>query len=72
VIFHYLWKCFPKFIHAKALVEILKKDWDEKTQKQISDAIYYNEKCLKNEPWMIRCSYSTGEYALVLRDKTAI
>jgi hypothetical protein len=39
VIFHDLWKCFPKFIHAKALAEILKKDWDEKTQKQISDAI---------------------------------
>jgi hypothetical protein len=45
--------------------EILKKDWDEKIQKQISDVIYYKlEKCLKNEPWMIRNS-STGEYALV-------
>jgi hypothetical protein len=47
--------------------EILKKDWDEKIQKQISDAIYYKvEKCLKNEPWRIRRS-STGEYALVPR-----
>jgi len=44
--FHYF-KCFPKFIHAKALAEILKKDWDEKTEKQISNAIYYKlEKCL--------------------------
>jgi len=52
VIFHYLylWKCFPKIIHAKALAEILKKDWDEKTLKQISDAIYKLEKCYQNEP----------------------
>ena len=57
---------FSQIYLRKALAEILKKDWDEKTQKQISDAIYKVEKCLKNEPWMIRNS-STGEYALLPR-----
>ncbi len=41
-----LMKMFSKIYPRKALAEILKKDWDEKTQKQISDAIYYKlEKC---------------------------
>ncbi|RKZ86903.1 MAG: hypothetical protein DRR19_14295 [Candidatus Parabeggiatoa sp. nov. 1] len=57
------------FVHAKALAEILKKDWNEKTQQQIYDAIYKLKQQLKNKPWMIRRS-STGEYALVSRQNS--
>ena len=66
-----IWQClcesYPYYVHAKKLAEILEKEWDnEKTQKQISDAIYKLKLCLKNEPWMIKHSL-TGEYALVPR-----
>jgi len=65
-----IWEClsteYPYFVHAKRLAEVLKKEWHEKTQKQISDAIYKLKQRLKNEPWMIKAS-SMGEYALVRR-----
>jgi len=66
-----IWECLSKespcFVHAKRLAEVLKKEWQDNTQKQISDAINKLEKRLKNEPWKIRHDYSTGEYALVPR-----
>ncbi len=67
LIWQCLWKFSPNSVHAKKLAEILEKEWDnEKTQKQISDAIYKLTKCLNNEPWMIKHSL-TGQYALVPR-----
>ncbi len=65
-----IWEClsqdYPNFVHVIRLAEGLKKEWHEKTQKQISDAIYKLKQRLKNEPWMIKVS-SMGEYALVRR-----
>ncbi len=65
-----IWEClsqdYPNFVHGKRLADVLKKEWHEKTQKQISDAIYKLKQRLKNEPWMIKVS-SMGEYALVRR-----
>jgi hypothetical protein len=65
-----IWECLskeaPKFVHVIRLAEVLEKEWHEKTQKQISDAIYKLKQRLKNDPWMIKAS-SMGEYALVRR-----
>lgn len=66
-----IWNClreyYPRFVSAKAIAEVLGIEWNEKTQKQISDAVYRLKKRLlkKNEPWMIKPHYSIGEYALV-------
>ena len=70
VIWHCLWEYSPKFVHAKALAEVLTKEWNKKTQKPISDAIYKLKQQLKNEPWMIKPNYSTSEYALVPRQSS--
>ncbi|MEN8219439.1 MAG: hypothetical protein ABFS56_24405 [Pseudomonadota bacterium] len=63
-IWHCLWEHSPKFVDAKALAEKL---GGERTGKPISDAVYKLEHGLENEAWMIRHSYSRGEYALVPR-----
>ena len=68
LIWNCLWKERPKFVHAKGLAETLKKVWNEKTQKQISDAIYKLKQRLTDEKWEIKQSYSIGEYALVLKN----
>ena len=65
-IWNCLWEYSPKFVHAEILAEVLGKEWNEKTPKQISDAVYKLKKCLKNEQWLIRAS-QTGEYTLGLK-----
>ena len=55
------------FSMRKHLQKSLKRIGIEKTQKQISDAIYKLKQQLKNEQWMIKPGYSKGEYALVRR-----
>jgi len=66
-IWHCLWEYYPGFVSAKVIAEVFGKEWNEKTPTQIADAIYKLKKSLTNEPWKIRHSYSTGEYALVPR-----
>jgi len=56
-----LWEYSPTFVHADILADILET---EKTPKEISKIIYKLNEQIKDEPWMIKPSYS-GEYALV-------
>ncbi|WP_069471218.1 hypothetical protein [Candidatus Marithrix sp. Canyon 246] len=66
LIWQCLWKFSPNPIHAKKLAEILEKEWNENTPKQIYKSVYKLKLRLNNEPWMIKHSY-LGEYVLVPR-----